>query len=68
MRYIFNAEKISLEQAKQGMEAFINANKQSIFDSMSVSLKQDIGVTSVADLTLTKIQEMVEVFVKIFPD
>jgi hypothetical protein len=32
MRYIFNAEKISLEQAKQGMQSFFNTNKMQVFE------------------------------------
>lgn len=66
LRYIFNAKKLSTEQAKTGMKAFLNnaTNKQAVWNSMKPELKNSLELDDISDLTESKIAEMVDVFVE----
>ncbi|WP_221391418.1 hypothetical protein [Dyadobacter sp. NIV53] len=65
MKYVFNAAKLTTEQAKEGMKVFMNnsSNKQAIFDAMKAELRQSLAIRNIGDLTDTKIVGMVTIFV-----
>ncbi len=66
MKYIFNAAKLSTEQAKEGMKVFMSnsSNKKQIFDAMQTELKNALEIDELGDLTDLKITELVEMFVE----
>ena len=65
LRYIFNVKKITTEQAKEGMKAFLKAKETDIIATMKLSVKTDLGIAMDAtELTSNQIQKIVDTIVE----
>lgn len=65
MKYVFNAVKLSAEQAKDGMKGFLKANETQVIATMKPSVKTTLGLSE-GDLELTsiQIQKIVDIIVE----
>ena len=67
LNYVFNGTKLSVENAKAGLKTFFNKgnNKQEIFDAMDDELKNSLSIRKSADLTGNKINEILNIIIKV---
>ncbi|MBK9254751.1 MAG: hypothetical protein IPM42_04625 [Saprospiraceae bacterium] len=64
LHYIFNSSKASETQVKNAFKELFVAKKVEIFDAMRPELKLSLELESVADLTSSKIDGILNAFIK----
>jgi len=69
-KYVFNKEKITLEQARTKMFNFINKHKKAVFEAMTDGVKKDLKFEAEEKnpnaFTKTKIEQMVNAIVEVY--
>lgn len=68
-KYVFNKDKLTLQQAKDKMAIFITANKEAVFKEMSDEFKDNAGFiedSTIADFTPELINNMVDEIVEVY--